>query len=128
MADPDMAEISESFATLFTSDEVILITQTAEMQTSRRYKYKKVKSRTPGKGRGGNFFVNYDKMRLSEVSDENPATEESAVVQGEDKFSELVQRKAEEIEKTGDFSLTEDEIRDTISSVRDSSFDLDVVI
>lgn len=127
-ADPDMAEISESFATLFTADEVLLITQTAEMQTSRRYKYKKVKSRTPGKGRGGNFFVNYDKMRLTEVSDETAVTEETSVVNGESKFSELVERKAEEIERTGEFSLTEDEIRDTMSSVRDGSFDLDVII
>lgn len=63
---PDMDDISESFATLFTADEVILLIQTDEMLKELRYIYKKVKARTPGKGLTGNFRVDYTKMRFYE--------------------------------------------------------------
>jgi hypothetical protein len=67
--DPDMDDISESFATLFTADEVILLIQTDEMLKELRYIYKKVKARTPGKGLTGNFRVDYTKMRFYEDGD-----------------------------------------------------------
>lgn len=63
---PEMEDIGESFATLFTMDDVILISQDEEMLLSRRYLYRKMKSRNPGKGMSGNFSVDYDKMRLYE--------------------------------------------------------------
>lgn len=68
---PEMEDIGESFATLFTMDDVLLISQDEEMLLSRRYLYRKMKSRNPGKGMSGNFSVDYDIMRLFEGAPPN---------------------------------------------------------
>lgn len=110
--DPNMDDISESFATLFTADEVLLINQTSEMHASRRYNYKKVKSRTPGKGMSGNFFVDYDKMRLFE--DDSTQRADERVEAEMDNMQKLIEKKAQEMEETGEFHLTPDEIVGTM--------------
>lgn len=124
--DPNMDDISESFATLFTADEVLLINQTSEMHASRRYNYKKVKSRTPGKGLSGNFFVDYDKMRLFEDHDATGGTDERVEAEM-DNMQKLIERKAQEIEETGEFHLTPDEIEGTMGEGL-GGFDLEVDI
>ena len=66
-SNPNMDDISESFGTLFTADEVILLMQTEEMQKNNKYIYKKVKARSKHKGFVGNICVDYDRQKLFEM-------------------------------------------------------------
>jgi Kyanoviridae DNA primase/helicase len=66
-SDPAMSDISESFATLFTADEVILLIQTDDMLKENRQLWKKVKTRTGNKGMSGNLYINDEKQNMYEL-------------------------------------------------------------
>lgn len=65
-SNPNMDDISESFGTLFTADEVILLMQTEEMRKNNKYIYKKVKARSKNKDFVGNINVDFEKQKLFE--------------------------------------------------------------
>lgn len=64
---PNMDDISESFGTLFTADEVILLMQTEEMRKNNKYIYKKVKARSKHKDFTGNLSVDFEKQKIFEA-------------------------------------------------------------
>ncbi len=66
-SDPGMGDTSESFATMFTADEVFVLIQTDEMLKNSQYVYKKVKTRTGNKGFVGNIYANFEKQCLFEL-------------------------------------------------------------
>lgn len=74
-SNPNMDDISESFGTLFTADEVILLMQTEEMRKNNKYIYKKVKARSKNKDFVGNLNVDFERQKLFE-SDTNHKNEE----------------------------------------------------
>jgi len=71
----DLTDISESISTAFTADIVFAISQTDEMRTAGRYLFLLLKNRYGLRKIQSMVGVDYSKMRLYEVSDDNEDTD-----------------------------------------------------